>query len=385
MEKLSIYFNKFHLTGNEEKYISDSIKQEKLSGANKYTKLCEKYLEDTLAIQKVFLTPSCTAALEMTPLLLDLKPGDEIIMPSFTFVSTSNAFVLRGIIPVFVDINPKTFNLDENKIEESISKNTRAIMVVHYAGIACDMDKILEIARKYKLFVIEDAAHAIGAKYKDRYLGTIGDLGTFSFHDTKNITCGEGGALLINNPKLNEKSEIIREKGTNRNKFFRGEVDKYTWIDIGSSFLLSEVSAAFLFAQLENLEKINKKRLQIWNTYYLGLKKLEDNNFLNLPFVPSYSQHNAHIFYLVLNSLSNRTKLINFLKENGISSVFHYVPLHNSPAGMKYGKAIGDLKFTEDLSDRLLRLPLYFDLKDSEVKSVIEKINYFFENKEYEN
>lgn len=385
MEKFIIPFNKFHLTGKEESYISDSLKQEKLSGANKYTKLSEKFLEDNLKIEKVFLTPSCTAALEMTPLLLDLKPGDEVIMPSFTFVSTANAFVLRGVIPVFVEIHPQTFNIDENKIEESITDKTKAIMVVHYAGVACHMDKILEIAKKYNLYVIEDAAHAIGAKYKDKYLGTIGDLGTFSFHDTKNITCGEGGALLINNPNLIERSEIIREKGTNRNKFFRGEVDKYTWVDVGSSFLLSEVSAAFLFAQLENLEEINQGRIEIWNKYWEGLKKLEDSKLLNLPEVPDYATHNAHIFFLVLANLDVRSKLINFLKENGISSVFHYVPLHNSPAGLRYGKTLTKLTITEDLADRLLRLPLYFDLKNEEVSLIIEKINLFFEKKLYEN
>lgn len=385
MEKIIIPFNKFHLTGNEEKYISDSLTQEKLSGANKYTKLSERYLEENLSIQKVFLTPSCTAALEMAPLLLDLKIGEEVIMPSFTFVSTANAFVLRGVTPVFVDINPKTFNIDENKIEESITERTRAIMVVHYAGIACEMDRILEIAKKYNLYVIEDAAHAIGAKYKDKYLGTLGDLGTFSFHDTKNITCGEGGALLINNPELNERSEIIREKGTNRNKFFRGEVDKYTWVDVGSSFLLSEVSAAFLYAQLENLEDINKRRVEIWNHYLTGLRNLENKNLLSLPGVTEYASHNAHIFYLVLNNLDVRTRLISFLKENGISSVFHYVPLHNSPAGLKYGKTFSNLKITEEYADRLLRLPMYYDLKDSELDYILEKINTFFEEEIYEN
>lgn len=385
MEKLNIPFNKFHLTGKEENYISDSLKQDKLSGANKYTKLCENLLEEKLKIQKVFLTPSCTAALEMIPLLLDLKPGDEVIMPSFTFVSTANAFVLRGVTPVFVDIRSEDFNLDENKIESSITEKTKAIMVVHYAGISCDMGKILSIAKKYNLFVIEDAAHAIGAKYKDRYLGTLGDLGTFSFHDTKNITCGEGGALLINNPELIEKSEIIREKGTNRNKFFRGEVDKYTWVDIGSSFLLSEVSAAFLYAQLEELENINEKRIKIWNKYYENFKNLNTEHQIVLPFVPDYATHNAHIFYLVLKNLDIRSRLITFLKENGISSVFHYVPLHNSPAGVKYGKTFTELPVTEDLSERLLRLPLYFDLSESEVKYILEKINLFFKEVSHEN
>jgi len=321
----------------------------------------------------------------MTPLLLDLKPGDEVIMPSFTFVSTANAFVLRGVTPVFVDIRSDNFNLDENKIESSITEKTKAIMVVHYAGIACDMKKILSIAKKYNLFVIEDAAHAIGAKYENKYLGTLGDLGTFSFHDTKNITCGEGGALLINNPDLIERSEIIREKGTNRNKFFRGEVDKYTWVDIGSSFLLSEVSAAFLYAQLEELENINAKRVKIWNKYYENLKDLNTEHQIGLPFVPGYATHNAHIFYLVLKNLDERSRLITFLKENGVSSVFHYVPLHNSPAGLKYGKTFCELPVTEDLSERLLRLPLYFDLSESEVSFILEKLNLFFKEFSHEN
>jgi len=385
MDKLNIPFNRFHLTGKEEKYISDSLKQDKLSGANKYTKLCENFLEEKRRVKKVFLTPSCTAALEMTPLLLDIKPGDEVIMPSFTFVSTANAFVLRGVTPDFVDIRSDNCNLDENKIESSISEKTKAIMVVHYAGIACDMKKILSIAKKYNLFVIEDAAHAIGAKYENKYLGTLGDLGTFSFHDTKNITCGEGGALLINNPDLIERSEIIREKGTNRNKFFRGEVDKYTWVDIGSSFLLSEVSAAFLYAQLEELENINAKRVKIWNKYYENLKDLNTEHQIGLPFVPGYATHNAHIFYLVLKNLDERSRLITFLKENGVSSVFHYVPLHNSPAGLKYGKTFCELPVTEDLSERLLRLPLYFDLSESEVSFILEKLNLFFKEFSHEN
>jgi len=385
MDKIEIPFNKFYLTGNEESYISDSLKQNKISGANKYTKLSEKILEEKLNVQKVFLTPSCTAALEMVPLLLDLELGDEVIMPSFTFVSTANAFVLKGVIPVFVDIRPDNFNIDENKIEEAISEKTKAIMVVHYAGIACNMDEILKLAKKHNLFVIEDAAHAIGAKYKDKYLGTIGDLGTFSFHDTKNITCGEGGALLINNPKLNERSEIIREKGTNRNKFFRGEVDKYTWVDIGSSFLLSEITAAFLFAQLEKLEEINARRINIWERYLNGFKHLENNSLLQLPALTINSKHNAHIFYLVLRSLEERTRLIEYLKKNNISAYFHYVPLHNSPAGIKFGKTPHKLIYTENFSERILRIPLFVDLKNEEISFIIDKIASFFKNKTYEN
>ena len=379
MDKLIIPFHKFYLTGNEEKYISESLKQEKLSGANKFTKLSESWIEKKMNSEKVFLTPSCTASLEMTPLLLDLKPGDEVIMPSYTFVSTANAFALRGVVPVFTEIEKDTMNIDVIKIERCINKKTKAIMVVHYAGVACDMDEILKIAKKYNLFVIEDAAHAIGAKYKDRFLGTLGDLGCFSFHDTKNITCGEGGALLINNSNLIERSEIIREKGTNRNKFFRGEVDKYTWIEVGSSFLLSEISAAFLYAQLEKLFEINELRLKIWNKYFQELLFLEKLELLNLPFIPDYAFHNAHNFYLILKDLETRTKLINFLKSKNISSVFHYVPLHNSPAGKVFGKTPFDLPITEVYADRLIRLPLFTSMTNQEQEYVINNLKNFFE------
>lgn len=373
----AIPFNKFYLTGKELTYIKDSLKQSKICGDNKYTKLSERWLEENLKTKKAMLTPSCTSALEMSALLIGIKPGDEIIMPSFTFVSTANAFVLNGGIPVFVDIRPDTQNIDENLIEKAITEKTKAIVVVHYAGIACNMDKIMKLAKKHNLYVIEDAAHSILSKYNDTYLGTIGDIGTLSFHDTKNITCGEGGAILINNSDLIERAEIIREKGTNRSKFFRGQVDKYTWVDLGSSYLQSEMNAAFLLAQLENAKKINHKREKIWNTYYKALKPLAKKGLIKVPEMPEGTSQNGHLFYILLENQELRANLITHLKDNKISTVFHYVPLHNSPAGVKFSKTPFNMDHTEKTSDTLLRLPLYADLKISEAKRITKLINEF--------
>ena len=373
-----IPFNKFHIAGKELDYIKDAISQSKICGDNKYTKLCETWLTENLKTRKALLTPSCTAALEMAALLLGIKPGDEIIMPSFTFVSTANAFVLSGATPVFVDIDPQTQNITATEIEKAITASTKAIVIVHYAGIACDMAAILAVAKKHKIFVIEDAAHAIQAKYNDDYLGTLGDLATLSFHDTKNITCGEGGALLINNPELIERAEIIREKGTNRSKFFRGQVDKYTWVDIGSSYLQSELTAAFLFAQLEAASSINARRLTLWHHYYNNLAELAARKLIELPTVPNYAKPNGHLFYILLPDITSRQKLIDYLKSHNITASFHYVPLHSSPAGSKYGRYTAPLTNTDMIADRLVRLPLYTDLTPDEIDITTKLIAEFF-------
>jgi len=374
-----IPFNKPCYTGNEDKYVLDAMRSLQISGNGPYTKKCEKWFEEELKCKRALLVPSGTHALEMAALLIDVQPGDEIIMPSYTFVSTANAFALRGAKIVFVDIKPDTMNIDENLIEQAVTEKTRAICVVHYAGVACFMDKILEIARKYNLFVIEDAAQGIMSKYKDRPLGTIGHLGCYSFHETKNYTsAGEGGLLIINNEEFVEKAEIIREKGTNRNQFFRGMVDKYTWIDIGSSFLMNDVSAAYLWGQLEWKEIINNSRLKSWELYYIGLSKLESLGVIELPKIPSYATNNGHIFYIKVKNLDERTKLLNFLRENGIYAVFHYVPLHSSPAGLKFGRFFGEDVFTTKESERLIRLPLFYNIKKEEIEFVIRKIFDFF-------
>ena len=360
-----IPFNKPFVIDKEFEYIHDAINQGVLRGDGIYTKKCHKFLEEKLNCQKSLLTHSCTAALEMAAILLDIKPGDEIIMPSYTFVSTANAFVLRGGVPVFVDIREDTLNIDENLIENAITDKTKAICVVHYAGVACEMDKILEIAQKYNLPVVEDAAQALGSFYKEKPLGTIGDLGCFSFHETKNVISGEGGALIINNPKYIERAEIIREKGTNRSQFFRGEVDKYTWVDIGSSFLPSDMVAAYLFSQLENMDKINQKRMEIWHKYDEIFSHYDDK--IRRPYIPQDCRHNAHMYYVLFETLDKRTKFIDYMKSNGINPVFHYIPLHSSPAGKKYGRVSGKMDVTNRISDCLVRMPMFYGLKEKDI------------------
>lgn len=374
-----IDFNIPPFLGKELEYIQEVIiNNKKLCGDGPFTKKCNTWLEDKFNIHKALLTTSCTHALEMAAILADIKPGDEVIAPSFTFVSTVNAFVLRGATIVFVDIRPDTMNIDERLIEGAITDKTRAIVPVHYAGVSCEMDKIMEIAKKYNLYVIEDAAQGVMSTYKGKALGAIGDFGAYSFHETKNYTMGEGGALLIQNRDYIERAEIIREKGTNRSKFFRGQVDKYSWVDIGSSYLPSELNAAYLFAQLEEAEKINNDRLSAWNLYYEGLKDLEDKGFIELPVIPKYCDHNAHMFYIKCKDLEERTYLINYLKDNGILAVFHYIPLHSAEAGMRYGRFHGEDRYTTKESERLLRLPLYYGLEAEKTKYISEKIIAFY-------
>ncbi|MET0264791.1 MAG: dTDP-4-amino-4,6-dideoxygalactose transaminase [Duganella sp.] len=359
-----IPFNKPFMTGRELWYIAQAHTNGHLSGDGQFTKLCHGWLERKTGSRRALLTHSCTAALEMAALLADLKPGDEVIMPSYTFVTTANAFVLRGAVPVFVDIRPDTLNLDETKIEAAITPRTRVIVPVHYAGVACEMDTIMDIARRHNLIVVEDAAQGILASYKGRPLGSIGHMGTYSFHETKNIVAGEGGALLVNDPALAERAEIIREKGTNRSQFFRGQVDKYTWVDIGSSYLPGEVIAAFLWAQLEEAESINDRRMALWNRYHEALAPLEAEGKLRRHHIPAGVEHNAHMYYILLDSLEHRTNVIAGLKRQGVNSVFHYVPLHSAPFGLTHSRQHGDLHNTTALSDRLLRLPLWVGLDD---------------------
>lgn len=374
-----IQFNVPPFLGKELDYIKECIQENrKISGDGPFTKLCNKWFEDKYSIPKVLLTTSCTHALEMTALLCDIKEGDEIIMPSYTFVSTADAFVMRGAKIVFVDIRPDTMNIDENLIEAAITNRTKAIVPMHYAGVACEMDKIMQIAQKYDLYIVEDAAQGVMSSYKGKALGTIGDLGCYSFHETKNYSMGEGGALLIKNKKFIERAEIIREKGTNRSKFFRGQIDKYTWVDLGSSYLPSEINAAHLYAQLEECELINNARLDIWNQYYNGLQELKEKNIIELPYVPKECKHNAHMFFIKTKNLEDRSNLIGYLKENGIMSVFHYIPLHTSPAGIKFGVFNGKDNFTTIESERLLRLPLYYGLKQSEVSYIVDKIKLYY-------
>jgi dTDP-4-amino-4,6-dideoxygalactose transaminase len=373
-----IYFNVPCITGKEEAYIKEALENEEISGDGVFTKKCHAWLENTFKVKKALLTTSGTHALDMTALLLDIEPGDEVIMPSYTFSSTANAFVLRGAKIAFVDIRPDTMNIDENLIEAAINKKTKAICVMHYAGVACEMKKILEIAARYGLPVVEDAAQGVMAKYNDQYLGSIGDLGCYSFHETKNYTCGEGGALLINNSRYQERSEIIREKGTDRSKFYRGQVDKYGWVDLGSSFLPSDINAAFLYAQLEQAEKINKTRLQLWQRYYDALTELQKAGCLELPVIPKECTHNAHMFYIKLKDLEERTRLIAHLKDREIMAVFHYLPLHSAVAGKKYGYMAGNDKWTTRESERLLRLPLWYKLTPAQVDKVTDAIKKFF-------
>lgn len=364
MSKEQIPFNKPYMTGKELYRIAEAKFGNKLAGDGPFTQRCHRWIEEKTGAVKVLLTHSCTAALEMSALLLDIQPGDEIIMPSYTFVSTANAFVLRGGVPVFVDIREDTLNLDERLIEAAITPRTKAIVPVHYAGVACEMDAIMTIARRHGLKVVEDAAQGVMATYKGRALGSIGDLGAFSFHETKNVISGEGGALLVNDPALASRAEIIREKGTNRSQFFRGQVDKYTWMDLGSSYLPGEVIAAFLSAQLDEAESITRKRLSIWNQYHDTLAPLEEAGLVRRPIVPSGCEHNAHMYYLLLESLEKRSVVLSKLKERGVNALFHYVPLHSSPAGKRFARVHGDLRVTDRVADTLIRLPLWVGLEN---------------------
>lgn len=373
-----IPFNQPPFTGKEEKYIHQAIENKKISGDGEFTKKCQSWLEENTNAGKVLLTTSCTSALEMSALICGIGPGDEVIMPSYTFVSTANAYVTHGARCVFVDIRPDTMNIDETLIEDAITDRTKAIVPVHYAGVGCDMDVINDIAARHNLYVIEDAAQGMCATYKGRSLGALGDIGTYSFHETKNYSMGEGGAILLNNEKYLELAEIIREKGTNRNQFFRGQVDKYTWVDKGSSFLPSELNAAYLWAQLELAEDIMNDRMRTWTLYYNGLKELEDRGIISLPVIPDECSHNAHMFYVKLKDLKERTELIQYLKEKGILAVFHYVPLHSSVAGQKYGSFHGEDRYTTRESDRLMRLPMYYGLSESEVEYIIDQIKTYF-------
>lgn len=377
-KSIRIPYNKPFIVGKELYNIAQAVINGHLAGDGDYTKLCHGWLESKLGCKKALLTHSCTAALEMCAILCNIKLGDEVILPSFTFVSTANAFLLRGGVPVFIDIRPDTLNIDESRIEDAITEKTRVIVPVHYAGVPCAMDEIMRIAQRHGLLVVEDAAQALYSTYKGRFLGTIGDFGCLSFHETKNIISGEGGALLINNKQFIKRAEIIREKGTDRAQFSRGEVDKYTWMDIGSSYLPSELVSAFLFAQMEQVEKIIKKRQWIFDQYYIMLKPLEEQGIIRLPYIDSECASNGHIFYIITNSLDERTRLIEHLKEAGILAVFHYIPLHSSPAGMRYGRSVGDMRFTNDLSKRLLRLPLYYEMSEEELTSVVERIKIFY-------
>lgn len=364
MNEKPIPFNWPYMTGKELYYIAESHFNGRLAGDGPFTKRCHEWLEERTGSKRVLLTHSCTAALEMAALLLDIQPGDEIIMPSYTFVSTANAFVLRGGVPVFVDIWEDTLNLDERLIEAAITPRTRAIVPVHYAGVACEMDTIMAIAKRHSLKVVEDAAQGVMASYKGRALGSIGDLGAFSFHETKNVISGEGGALLANDPAYALRAEIIREKGTDRSRFFRGEVDKYTWQEVGSSFLPGELIAAFLWAQLEEAERITKERLTVWQRYHDMLEPLEFKGFLRRPIMPDSCQHNGHMYYILLAPETDRQKVLNILKGHDIFPVFHYVPLHSSPAGKRYGRSHGSLAVTNELSERLIRLPLWIGLTE---------------------
>ena len=375
--RTTIPFNRPVLTGKEFNYMQQAVANMQLAGDGEFTKKCHAKLEKTLDVPRALLTTSCTHALEMSALLLDIQPGDEVIIPSFTFVSTVNAFVLRGARPVFIDIRQDTLNLDETLLAAKITPRTRAIVPVHYAGVGCEMDVILDIAARHGIPVVEDNAHGLFGKYKGQYLGTFGALATQSFHETKNFTCGEGGALLINDPRYVERAEIIREKGTNRSRFFRGQVDKYTWVDVGSSYLPSEMLAAFLLAQLESWERIQSSRKRIWDTYSVSLENWAADNMVRLPVVPPHCEQSYHMFYLLLPSLERRQALIAYLKAKGILSVFHYLPLHLSDMGRKFGGNEGDCPVTESVSDRLLRLPFYNDITEAEQAHVIAAIKEF--------
>lgn len=360
-------------------YIEECAKNQKICGDGMYTKKCNQWIEEKTGTAKCLLTTSCTHATELAALLLPkLEPGDEVIMPSYTFVSTANAFVLRGAVPVFVDVRPDTMNMDERLIEEAVTTRTRAIAPVHYAGVSCEMDTIMDIARRHHLAVVEDAAQGIMSTYKGRALGTIGDFGCFSFHETKNYSMGEGGALLIRDAENIEAAEIIREKGTNRSKYYRGQVDKYTWMDSGSSYLPSDMNAAYLYAQLEMAEEINEARLSVWNQYYESLRPLADAGRIELPVVPEGCVHNGHMFYLKTRDIVERTALIDYLKQNGIMAVFHYIPLHTAPAGLRFGRFHGEDRYTTRESERLLRLPMYYGLEPDQVDYICGTVKRFY-------
>lgn len=375
-----IPFNKAVYLPEAFEYVEDVVKSSKIAGDGKYTRLCSEWMEKNFNAKKVLMTTSCTAALEMAAILMNVEESDEIIMPSYTFVSTANAFVLRGAKCVFVDVRPDTMNIDENKIEAAITDRTKAIVVVHYAGVSCEMDKIMDIAKKRKLFVVEDAAQGVMSTYKGRALGTIGDFGCYSFHETKNYTMGEGGALVINNEEYISRAEILREKGTNRSRFYRGEIDKYSWVDIGSSFLPSEFNVSYLFGQLEKAVDINENRLEFWQYYYDNLKEYQAAGKIELPNVPEECKHNAHMFYIKLKNIEQRSDFIEFMKANEIYCVFHYVPLHSSEAGIRYGRFNGQDIYTTLESNRLVRLPIFYDLKKEELELCIEKIKFFLNN-----
>ena len=373
-----IVFNIPPYTGKELHYISQAVEKQKICGDGEFTKKCSQWIEKRTGTGKCLLTTSCTHATELAALLADVGPGDEVIMPSYTFVSTANAFVLRGATPVFVDIRPDTMNIDENLIEAAVTDRTKAILPVHYAGVSCEMDKILEIARAHDLFVIEDAAQGMMSTYKGRPLGTIGDFGAFSFHETKNYSMGEGGALLIRDEKYVEEAEILREKGTNRSQVFRGQVDKYRWINYGSSYLPSDMNAAYLWAQLEMADEINAHRLSLWSQYYELLAPLQEQGILDLPVIPEGCEHNAHMFYIKAKDLEERTALLSFLKENDILAVFHYVPLHSAPAGQKFGRFHGADTYTTKESERICRLPMFYKLTSEEVSYIAGKVKEFY-------
>lgn len=377
-KKNMIYFNVPPRIGSELQYIEEAIMNCKICGDGPFTKRDSKWMEERFNAKKVLLTTSCTHALEMAAILCDIQPGDEVIMPSFTFVSTADAFVQRGATIVFVDIRPDTMNIDEELIEKAITKKTKVIVPVHYAGVSCDMDKIQMIAKKHNLLVVEDAAQGVMSTYNGKALGTIGDFGCYSFHETKNYSMGEGGALVINRKDAENRAEIIREKGTNRSQFFRGQVDKYTWIDYGSSYLPSEINAAYLYPQLLNADLINNSRLKLWDQYFKGLEPLAAMGKVDLPVIPNGCVHNAHMFYIKVKDVEERSDLIEYLKARGISTTFHYVPLHSSPAGQKYGYFFGTDRFTTKESERLLRLPMYYGLTENEVEQVIMAIKEYY-------
>lgn len=367
--------------GDEMKYVQQAVESHKICGDGQFTKLCDEWMEKRFSANKVLLTTSGSSALDMAALLCDIHPGDEVILPSYTFSSTANSFVLAGAKLVFVDIRPDTMNIDESKIEEAITDNTKVICCVHYAGVACEMDTIMDIAHRYDLMVVEDAAQGVMSAYKGKALGTIGDFGCYSFHETKNYSMGEGGAIVINNSNYIEKAEILREKGTNRSKFFRGQVDKYTWVDFGDSFLPSELNAAYLWGQLQHADEINNDRLKTWNTYYLAFRPLEEKGLIEIPVIPDECVHNAHMFYIKLKSLEERTEFIQFMKDSGVYCVFHYIPLHSAPAGEKFGIFAGEDKYTSSESERLVRLPLYYNMGGSDLEKVINTVNNYFNDK----
>lgn len=371
-------FNVPPYVGKEAEYIAQAVKNQKICGDGEFTKKCNRWIEEKTGTKKCLLTTSCTHATELAALLLDINPGDEVIMPSYTFVSTANAFVLRGAVPVFVDIRPDTMNIDEKLIEDAITDKTKAIAPVHYAGVSCEMDTIMDIAKRHNLYVVEDAAQGIMSSYKGQALGTFGEFGCFSFHETKNYSMGEGGALLIRDEKFAEKAEIMREKGTNRSQYYRGQIDKYTWVDSGSSYLPSDMNAAYLYAQLEVADAINDARLAVWNRYYEKLAPLADKGRIELPVVPEGCVHNAHMFYIKAADMEERTALIDFLKENDILSVFHYIPLHTAPAGQKFGRFHGEDRYTTRESERLLRLPMYYKLTPEDADFISGKVKEFY-------